>query len=752
MHDLPRSRVVRYSGYTVLCAASDGSIETGPEGLYDRDCRILSRHRLTLADERPALVSSSAASPDRWEAVLRVPRPGGTEAGPLLPQDALEIDVRRWIGPVMRETIAVRNLSAVGCETSLRLGLAADFRDAQAGEGSEAPGSLERADDASSAVVRFDYRADHADRHVRRGLRVRVVASTTPARLVPDGFEFALALDPNGEWRAEVAYEAILGEDVVMPDPGEHGRRARERARWRTSRVRLEGDGPLQRSFDRAADDLFDLRNYELERQWLGAADGSGWIVNAGVPMFTGFFGRDTLTAGWQAAMLGPRVTVGALAVAAATQATDDEPWRDAEPGKLIHEMRRGPLSELGLSPRDAYYGTQTTPAMFVIALSEAWHWTGQIALLRRHLETALRTFEWAERFGDADGDGFLEYSQRSPKGLKNQGWKDSNEAIRYPDGRLVDNPIATVEEQAFHYVALVRMAEILVALNDDARADGFIERARRLRDHWHDAYWMPDERFYALALDPDKQQVRSIASNPGHALGAGIVPPEHARMVADRLLAPDLFSGWGVRSLSSRHASYNPFAYHLGTVWPVEQATFALGFKRYGLDGHVDRLANALFDAATACPDGRLPEVLSGHGRSEFERPIIYPDANSPQAWSASALIQTVQIMLGIYPFAPLRALALVRPRLPEWLPAITIRNLRVGRATLDLRFERRPDGSAAHRVVRRHGSVVVVPSGPPEDVGPESPPFERLARVLLRGAPGRLARAARLGVGLID
>ena len=253
-----------------------------------------------------------------------------------------------------------------------------------------------------------------------------------------------------------------------------------------------------------------------------------------------------------------------------------------------------------------------------------------------------------------------------------------------------------------------------MVALGEDDRAEGFLSRADDLRRRWHDAYWMPDERYYALALDGEKRQVRSIASNPGHALGAGIVPPEHARDVADRLLSDELFSGWGVRTLSTRHPSYDPFAYHLGAVWPVEQATFALGMKRYGLDDHVERLAGAMLDAAFACPAGRLPEALSGHDRGTLARPVIYPDANDPQAWSSSAVVQLVQIMLGIYPFAPLGLVALVRPRLPAWLPELTLADLRVGRARLTLRFRRAPDGSAHHEIVERRGRVVVVPVGP--------------------------------------
>jgi glycogen debranching enzyme len=498
------------------------------------------------------------------------------------------------------------------------------------------------------------------------------------------------------------------------------------------------------RAFERAAQDLFDLRNWELD------VGPEAWVPNAGVPTYTGLFGRDTLTAGWQAALLGPEMIRGALARIGERQATVDDPWRDAEPGKLVHEVRRGPLSELDVIPQSAYYGTQTTASMYVLVLSELWHWTGDIAVLARYRDIALSALEWARKYGDRNGDGFLEYATRSRRGLKNQGWKDSDEAIRYPDGRIVDNPIATVEEQAFHFLALQRMAEMLIALGEDARAASFLAEARDLRRKWDAAFWVEDDGFYAIALDAEKRPVRSISSNPGHALAAGLAPPHHARLVADRLLSPDLFSGWGIRTLSADHPSYNPLGYHLGTVWPVENATFLLGFKRYGLDQHAERLVTALFDAAGFFTAARLPEAIGGDGPDRASVPIPYPAANSPQAWSASAVIQIVQLMVGLYPFAPARVLALVRPRLPSWLPWLTVRNVRVGDATVSLRFVRRADGSATHEVLDQTGRLLVVTVPPPNDVGNQGGSW--IEAWMLRHAPGRTAREIRLALGQMD
>jgi len=293
------------------------------------------------------------------------------------------------------------------------------------------------------------------------------------------------------------------------------------------------------------------------------------------------------------------------------------------------------------------------------------------------------------------------------------------------------------------------RMAEILVALEEDDEANAMLARARALRDRWQDAYWLPAAGFYAMALDSEKRAVESIGSNAGHALGAGLIPREHAARVADRLLAPDLFSGWGVRTLSSEHPSYNPFAYHLGTVWPVEQATFALGLKRYGLDDHADRLILGLIEAAADFRDLRLPEALSGLSRDESRVPVPYPNSNSPQAWTASATIQLVQLLVGLYPFAPLAILALVRPRLPPDVRSLTIGRLRIGEATVSLRFQRRDDGSASHEVIEQDGRLLVIEAPPPQDVTGGTM-VELVKAWAIEHAPGRQARALRIALGL--
>lgn len=738
--------------WTVLLCHPDGMIH-GDDGcgLFHHDCRVLSRYRLTLDGEEPEWVSSAAVEADTWFASLRVALPGPGPDGPRLPQDAVEIRIERRVGTGMLERLELRNHGMTARSVALAIEVRTDFADVlEVAQGRrQQEGTTSAGSDDEGVALR--YRASRDDRATERGLRLRCLTGRLATEAAADVLRVtaSVPLDPRGQWSASLAYEPLVDGRWREPDAAGPAWRAgqEERTRWRRRRPRLRSSSPtLQRAWEYAAEDLYALRNRELED-----GDSESWVVNAGLPVFSGLFGRDVLTAGWQGALIGPQLMRGALQITARLQATADDPWLDAEPGKLIHEVRRGPLSDLRITAQQGYYGTQTTAAMFPLALSELWHWTGETDVLRRYLPTAKGALEWARQYGDLDGDGFLEYRQRSPVGIKNQAWKDSDEAIRYPDGTQVPNPIATVEEQAFHFLALVRTAEACVALGDDGAAEAYLGRARELRDRWHDAYWMPDAGFYAMALDPDKRQVRTIGSNAGHALAAGIVPTHLAPQVAERLMAPDLFSGWGIRTLSDQHPAYNPWAYHLGTVWPVENATFALGFKRYGLDDHVERLVRALLAAAAELPGTRLPELVGGQSSAEVAIPIAYPEANCPQAWSASATLQLVQIMLGIYPFAPLRLLALVRPRLPAGVEEVTLHNLRVGVARVSLRFRRRSDGSASHEVLSRRGTLVVA-EAPPPDVVDHAGPREAIAALALSHAPGRLAHAARLALGMID
>jgi glycogen debranching enzyme len=739
-----------YADYTVLCSGPDGTIERDPEGLYDHDTRVLSRRRLTIDGDELTFVSSAELGADRRLTTLLVPQRGGDANGPRLPQDGIEVRIETRVGPGLHERINLFNWSMAAASPEVSLEIDADFADVQEVGGRRRQKGKTTRSRLEGGGLELRYVAVRGDCHLERGMRIATSEAPSAGPANSRTLRWRVELEPRASWSLDVRIESLVdgtwrSPELSVPRLGHATARDDEVQAWRASRPTVESDPPLLgRIVDRAVEDLFALRNRELDGDHAGA-----WLPNAGVPTYTGVFGRDSLTAGWQSSLLGPEISRGALRLLAAHQAIEDDPFRDAEPGKLLHEMRRGPLSELGVIPQRAYYGTQTAPAMFVLALSELWHWTGDTDALRRFRDPAMRALAWAAERGDLDGDGFLESLTRSPMGLQNQGWKDSNEGVRYPDGRNVGPPLATIEEQAFHILAIERMAEVLVALEEDQEADTFLARAHDLRRRWQDAFWLPEAGFYAMALDSEKHPVASIASNPGHALGAGLVPQEHAAHVADRLLAPDMFSGWGVRTLSSEHPSYNPFAYHLGTVWPVEQATFALGFKRYGLDQHAERLIAALVDAAAQFRDLRLPEALTGLSRDQNPLPVPYPNSNSPQAWTASATIQLVQTLLGLYPFAPLNLLALVRPRLPASVDSLTLRRIRIGDALVSLRFRRRDDGTAAHAILDQDGRLLVMEAPPPQDVHAAGP-VDTVKSWAIEHAPGRLARALRIALGI--
>jgi glycogen debranching enzyme len=455
-------------------------------------------------------------------------------------------------------------------------------------------------------------------------------------------------------------------------------------------------------TLNQAKRDLAALRLHDLDHGQ------RAWTMAAGLPLYIALFGRDTLAASWQASMLGPEMMSGTLLELAKWQGRQRNRWRDEEPGRMLHEAHSGPLSSLCYDPQSRYYGSATTSSFYPFALSELWHWTGDKDLVRPLIEPSLRAMAWKEtrrRRG-----GFYEYKTKSEQGVKNQSWKDSGDAIVYEDGTQVKAPIGTCEEQAFVYIGKIHMAELLWWFDEKAAAKCFHREAVELKKRFNDVFWMESEGFFAMGLDSKNRLIRSVASNPGHCVASGIVDESLVERTVRRLMAKDLFSGWGVRTLSSQHPAYDPFSYHRGSVWPVEQGGFAIGFWRYGLHSYVEAIARALFEAAALFDYYRLPEAFSGHQRdADHPFPAIYPKANSPQAWSASAVFCLIQAMLGVYPYAPLNLL-FVDPHLPEWLRSITVSGLRVGQAIVSLQFVRNPDGTSSYEILDKRGTLHVV------------------------------------------
>jgi glycogen debranching enzyme len=388
-------------------------------------------------------------------------------------------------------------------------------------------------------------------------------------------------------------------------------------------------------------------------------------------------FGRDTEITSLQTLLLGPEVAVGALDALAELQADREDPEIDAEPGKIVHEVRRGRAAELWF-PR--YYGSIDATPLFLVLLAETWRWTDDATLMKRLREPALRALEWIDRHGDRDGDGFVEYGARADGGLVNQSWKDSGDSQRFFDGRLAEPPIAPVEVQGYVYQAKVGLAELArEAWRDRALADRLSVEAEELRARFDEAFWIEGRGgFYALALDAEKRQVDARCSNMGHLLWSGIVLPERVAPVVDQLLSEPLWSGWGIRTMGSEEAGYNPISYHNGTVWPHDTSLAAWGLARHGYVEGARRIARALIEAAGHF-EWSLPEVFAGYARDETPFPIAYPTAARPQAWAAGTPILLVRVLLGIEPDrARQRLVSTVEDELPSWLEGLRVEGVR--------------------------------------------------------------------------
>ncbi|MGW0506012.1 amylo-alpha-1,6-glucosidase [Micromonospora sp. NPDC003241] len=682
------------SGWSTLVTDVRGRIiGTGPQGFFARNTRVLHTERITVDGREPVPFSTATVG---GYAQLSYAELG---AGDELPSRAAYLTVARFVGAGLRTRLTVLSYADVPLELRLRIELSADFADTGEAERGRRvqSGTVERRWDPAEWELRLTYRCDGLDRAV--AIRVR---TDQPIRYADDGFEVDLAVPTRERRQVEILVEPVFdGERLVAPPPSF------------TDSGDLAGAarGRLEREFTRLTSTNFDVTaswrcaTEDLAGLPLGEPAGPTAPI-AGLPIYQEIFGRDTMTASWQALLAGPTMLADSLRLNAAHLGRRIDDWRDEEPGKPLHEARQGPVSALGLDPLSHYHGDWSTAPDFLVFLGQYYAWTGDLDTVRELLPATRRALDWLDRFGDEDHDGFLEYHCRSRVGVKNQGWKDSDDAVVDEHGRLVPNPIASSELQAYWYAALRHAAVTFTVTGHPATGAALLHRARALRRRFHRAFWMPDRGCYAMALGPDGQQVRSVNSNDGHLLTSGIVPARIAPVVADRLFAPDMFSGWGIRTLSATHPAYNPFSYHRGSVWPVEAGTIGLGLARYGCWDHLHRLAEGTFAASALFAEHRLPEVLSGLPRDTFPHPGVYPNSCSPQAWSASAIVALVQALLALRPAAPLRAI-LLDPHLPPWLPDLTLEGVRVGGHTFDLTVHRRPGGRTS---VRTRGDRIAV------------------------------------------
>jgi glycogen debranching enzyme len=434
-----------------------------------------------------------------------------------------------------------------------------------------------------------------------------------------------------------------------------------------------------------------------------------GRVPYAGVPWYVAPFGRDSVIAALQLLPYQAEVAAGTLRFLAAWQGRATDDFLDEEPGKILHEYRRGEMANCREIPFIPYYGTVDATPLFVILLDAYARWTGDLGLVRELWPAARASLEWMRDHGDRDGDGYLEYQTRSTLGLRNQGWKDSEDAVMHADGRLARLPIAICEAQGYAYAAWRAGAALAETLGEAEAARDLALRAADLRAAFEREFWLPHEGFYALALDGDKRRCEVIASNPGHCLWAGLIDETRAEAVIKRLLADDMFSGWGMRTLSSRERRYNPMSYHNGSVWPHDNALAAQGFRRYGMGEPIVTLATALFEASRYFENRRVPELYCGFPRHGDQGPIAYPVACAPQAWAAGSMLGMLTALLGFEADAQRNRLTLHSPLLPPWLRWIEIHGLRVGSGRLDLSVVRGRDGASVE-LVSRQGNVELV------------------------------------------
>jgi glycogen debranching enzyme len=414
----------------------------------------------------------------------------------------------------------------------------------------------------------------------------------------------------------------------------------------------------------------------------------------AGVPWFVTLFGRDSLITAYQMLAYHPLIAEQTLRLLAKYQGTREDDWRDEQPGKILHELRVGELARLNLIPHTPFYGTVDATPLFLLLIAEHARWSGTLDLFHELREPIDRALFWMDHYGDRHGETYLAYVSRTKERMINKGWKDSGNAIVNADGSLARPPIALAEVQGYAYAAKLGIADLFERAGERERAAQLRRDAARLRERFNRDFWMEEKDCYALALQADGRPAAVISSNPGQALWTGITDEDKARRTIRRLMQDDMFSGWGVRTLSSREAAYNPISYHRGTVWPHDNSIIAAGFRRYGADGDALRIFHGLADAAFYFPSHQLPELFCGFGRREYDIPINYPVACHPQAWASGTIPFLLITLLGLTPEAFDKRLRIVRPLLPDFLDGLELRRLRIGQARADLRFRRREKG----------------------------------------------------------
>jgi glycogen debranching enzyme len=692
-------------GRTFMVTDQRGEINPySDEGVYAIDTRFLDTYHLFINHVPWELVNASQLS--FYAARVHLTNPAIRTTAGSIATHTLGLTINRTVGEGIHEDFELMNYTTRKVRFVLELGLRSDFADLFEVKAKRFTqrGRLQTQWNEKQGTLRIAY----TNKDFHRAFTYQILDLTTPFGYANGRIFFEIELEAGQGWYncGEMLLEhgqhiktpiyTCGGQPAVpaTPSSGEEPlsdfdeRQARWQARCTALRTPNEH---VYRMYRQAVEDMGALRIYDLD------VSDEAWVPAAGVPWFVTLFGRDSLIVSLQNMSVSAGFASGALKRLADYQATKRDDWRDAQPGKILHEIRFGELAHFRAIPFTPYYGTADATILYLILLSEAYRWTGNMRLLKDYRTVAEGCLYWLDRYGDLDGDGFQEYKTYSSRGYENMGWKDAADAVVYADGSQVKQPKALCELQGYVYDAKLRMAEIFQVLGDEARSKALLQQAETLRRNFNQAFWVEDEGCFAFGLDSEKQQITSIASNAGHCLWSGIADQEKAERTARRLLQDDMWSGWGIRTLSSKNPAYNPFSYHCGSVWPHDNGLIAAGLKRYGLANEANRVIRGVFDAAARFEAYRLPEVFAGLPREakRADFPAIYPGgANIPQAWASGCIFHMIQTILGLRADAPNQRLY-VHPTLPAWLPEIQLEHLRVGSCSLTLRFWREGDRS---------------------------------------------------------
>jgi glycogen debranching enzyme len=676
-----KGTVTLVEGVSFCISDLAGDIHPGAEqGLFFEDTRFLNQFELTVDDRRLQPLSTQRPEPYAGTIVARTPPPAGVADSTLL------VIRRRYVGNGMLEKVTVRNVGRETAAVTVTLAVDSDFAGLfEVKEGRARPSSDLRRVAAPPALL--------LEHEGPRGSRGVSVTAETVATLTTDHLTWQVVVPARTEWSTSV-HVVVRVDGVDVPSRYRRGE-AVEASEPATRLVAWRQAAPVVTTPDRrlttllatSAEDLGSLRIFDREHPERA-------VLAAGAPWFMTLFGRDALLTSGMLLPLGPQLALSTLRTLADLQGTKEDDLTEEQPGRILHELRSGMDASLAIGGADIYYGSVDATPLFVMLLGELRRWglaRDDVDALLPHADRAL---EWIETYGDRDGDGFVEYQRRTDRGLVNQGWKDSFDGITFASGAIAEPPIALAEVQGYAYAAFLARAHFARELGDDELAEHWADKARTLKRRFNEEFWLPDRGYYALGLDRDKKPIDSLASNMGHCLWAGVVDEDKAGAVAAHLMSPEMFSGFGVRTLGTSMGAFNPMSYHNGSVWPHDNALVAAGLMRYGHVEAAQRVAVAMLDAATSF-GYHLPELFCGFDRSEFDPPVPYPTSCSPQAWAAAAPLHVLRTLLRLDPWVPFGRLWCA-PELPPSLLPLRLERVQLAGAVVAI--DVRGPGDAWH------------------------------------------------------